>query len=109
MRVLSDHCGALLQSVEEAANPLPNLSSTGKPPPSGANQANQFVALVDRKHVIFRSGKSSRMSDAVDQESFDIRLQFLKDRIGSFDFRPSLGRNKRLGCAGRTRIERDHS
>src|ERR1700729_1644683 len=105
MRVLSDHCGAPLQSIVEAANPLPNLSSTGKSAPIGANQANQFVALVDRKHIIFRSGKSSCMSDAVDEESFDVRYQFLKDRIGIFDIPPSLEWQQGLGRAGGAGIE----
>src|ERR1700722_863166 len=109
MRVLFDHCGTLLQSLEEAANLLPKPSSPGKPAPIGGKQANQFLALVDRKHIIFRSGKSSCMSDAVDEESFDVRFQFLKDRIGIFDIPPSLEWQQGLGRAGGAGIEGNYS
>ena len=54
IRFLSHHRGTMFQPVEEVTDLLPDLGSTGKAPPVGANQAYQLVTLVDREHIIFR-------------------------------------------------------
>src|SRR5580704_16621019 len=91
--LLSDDCRdgrSLFQSVEKAANFLPDLGSAGKPAPVAANQAYQFVALVDWEHVVLGSCDSSHVSHPVDQQGFNISCHFLKQRIGVLDVLPRL-------------------
>ncbi len=77
--------------------------------PVGANQADEFVALVDGQHVIFRSGKTTGMSNAIDQQSFDVGFHFKEDRVGIFDVFPGFERKQGFGGPGGAWIEGDHS
>src|SRR5271169_5330560 len=71
---LPDQCGPMLQSVEELADFLPDLSSAGKASPVATNQPYQLVTLIDREHVILRGRKSAGMPNSIDEQSFDVRL-----------------------------------
>jgi hypothetical protein len=80
----------MLQPVEEVTDLLPDLNSTGKAPPVGANQAYQLVTLVDWENIIFGSRKTPDVPNAVDQQSFNVGFHLLQQRIGFLDVFPGF-------------------
>src|SRR5208282_1771755 len=61
----SCHGRPTLQSIEELADLLPHFGSPGKPMPVRANEAHEFVTLVDREHVVLRRSISPDVSNAI--------------------------------------------
>src|ERR1700733_2582317 len=82
--------GSLFQFVEKARNLLPDLGSTGKAAPVGANQSDQLVAFVDRQQIILWRSKSAGVPDAIDEQSFNVRFHFLYCWICFFNIFPGF-------------------
>src|ERR1700694_2088149 len=74
-----------------------------------ANQANELVAFIDGKQVIFRRRMSARISQTIRQESFHVRLHSLEYRVAGGNVVPRFQRQQRLHCSCRTGIHRNHS
>jgi hypothetical protein len=68
--------GPGIELAEKAVNFLPDLFATGEAVPVDANNSNQVQALVDRNAEVLRG-----IGNAVNQQGFNIRLEFLQDGI----------------------------
>src|ERR1700722_4549314 len=74
-----------------------------------ANQTDQLVAFVDRKHVVLCCRISARITQTVDQQYFYIRLHLIQDRVARHNVVPGFERKQRFSRARGARIERDNA
>src|SRR5947209_6326374 len=68
--------GALLQPGEKACNLAPDRRAPGHAAPVRADQADQLVALVQRRQVV-----RALYVHAIDQERLDVRFHAAQDGI----------------------------
>src|ERR1700760_3042811 len=86
----ADDFGFGSQFREEAAYLCPDLGTTGEALPIGPNQAYELVALVDGRDVVLGIPGSMGMTDAIDEQGFDIRLELSECRVALFNFCPGI-------------------
>src|SRR5579864_8657408 len=67
---------SLPESRKESCDLLPHLTSAGESAPVHADQADEFVALINRNQVVFAPRTFAGRADSIDQQRLHIRFQF---------------------------------
>ena len=102
------YSGARLQALEEIADFLPHFGAAREAAPAGANQTDQFVALIDRQNEIFR--RRDRRRDRCDSRvnaSTSASISRAQDCV--LEIIPGIERQQRLGSSSGAGIEGNDS
>src|SRR6476469_9168870 len=74
----TDRLGFRFQLCEATTDLRPDFSASRKTFPVGANQANEFVALIDGGNVVLSPSQAMRMSYAVDEQGLDVGAEVME-------------------------------
>src|SRR5580658_4848820 len=90
MRVTAHNVGTSPQRREKLRDLRPDLVASGQALPVGPNQADEPETLVYRSEIVLRGSPAVCLADAVDEQSFNIGVQFAENRVLRDDVGPCV-------------------